>query len=373
MITLALLAALAFPPQVSQNDTTREVKPRVSPTQVLAWQLEGLTQEEIREEVSARGLTECADEPLLNALSAARADEQTVRVVRHAKAPCTVWKLGLRLPSPTDYLYELAGAILWNDWDHALQTMQIEVNKQPRNPDVHLIYAHLLRMSEDWILAYGESTLAVKLAPDSPYAHAQRSTICYHSRLPECALGEALLFVKLRPQDAAAYITLAHARELQGHDDQALEAYSEAKRLHPGYAEIDAGFGRIYGRAGEFEKAVAAFEEAIRLDGNAAEYHAELAQLYEAEGLIGQAVEQWKQAKELQPRPDFSLALANAYVTEQQYSDAIREYQELLQNAPNLDGVRPKLAAALRAVGRDAEAEALFAEPNVEAPGGKQR
>jgi tetratricopeptide (TPR) repeat protein len=365
VITLALLVVLALPPQISQNDTTP-----VPPMQVLAWQLEGLTQEEIREEVSARGLTECADEPLLSALSAAKADEATIRVVRHAKAPCTVWKLGLRLPSPTDYLYELAGSVLWGDWDHALQTMQIEVNKQPRNPDVHLIYAHLLHMSEDWIRAYGECTLAVKLAPESPYTHAQRSTICYHSQLPECAMGEALLFVKLRPQDAAAYITLAHARELQGHDDEALAAYNEAKRLHPGYAEIHAGFGRIYGRAGEFEKAAAAFEEAIRLDDKDAEYHGELAQLYEAEGLASQAVEQWKQAKELQPRPNFSLALANAYVAAQRYSDAIREYQELLENA--LEEVRPKLAAALRAVGRNAEAEALFAEPSVGPPGNKQ-
>jgi tetratricopeptide (TPR) repeat protein len=207
--------------------------------------LEGLTQEEIRDEVTARGLTECADEPLLNALSAARADQETIRAVRHTKAPCTVWKLGLRLPSPTDFLYELAGPVLWSGWDHVLQTIQIEATKQPNNPEVHLIYAHLLPMSEDWILAYGDAIAAVKLAPESPYAHAQRSTICYHSQLSECAVADALLFLKLRPQDATAYITIAHARELQGHDDEALQAYIEAQRLYSGYAEIHPGFGRI--------------------------------------------------------------------------------------------------------------------------------
>lgn len=56
MITLALLAALTFSPQ--QNITKPETKEPVAPEQVLAWQLEGLTQEEIQEEVKAHGLTE---------------------------------------------------------------------------------------------------------------------------------------------------------------------------------------------------------------------------------------------------------------------------------------------------------------------------
>jgi hypothetical protein len=149
---LVLLAALALPPQ--QSNATPETKAPVPPEQVLAWQLEGLTAKELREEVASRGLTECAEQPLLSALAAARADVETVRAVRHAKAPCTVWKLGLQLP--TDYLYEIAGAMMWNDWGYALRTMQAETMKQPGNPDVHLIYAHLLAASEDWIAAYGK-------------------------------------------------------------------------------------------------------------------------------------------------------------------------------------------------------------------------
>jgi tetratricopeptide (TPR) repeat protein len=289
VITLFLFAALAIPPQ--QGNITPESDVPVAPEQVLAWQLEALTQEEIREEVGRRGLTQCAEEYLLNALSAARAGAETIRAVRHAKSPCTFWRLGLHLPGPSDYLYEVAGAILWSDWGHALSTMQAEVAKQPRNPDVRLIYAHLLHMSEDWVTAYGEATEAVALAPESPYAHALRSTICYHSRLPHCAMHEATLFVKSRPQDAAAYIVLGHANELDGRDDEALQAYLEAKRLHPGYPEIHAGLGRVYGRHGEFEKAVAALEDAIRLDGNDADYCAELALVYQGEGYMAQAIE----------------------------------------------------------------------------------
>jgi Flp pilus assembly protein TadD len=362
VFTLVLFAALAFPPQ--QGSTPQELQAPIAPEKVLAWQLEGLTQEEIREEVNRRGLTECAEQPLLNALSAARADVETVRTVQHAKAPCTVWKLDLRLPRPTDYLYEVAGAIQWSDWGRALGTMQTEISKQPRDADVHMIYAHLLSLAGDWIAACAEVSEAVALARQWPYPHAQRSTICYHSALTECAVREAVVFVKLRPQDAFAYIVLAHAKELQGHDDEALLAYSEAKRLHASYAEIPDGFGRIYARAGEFEKAVAAFQEAIRLDGREVEYYAELAQLYQAEGDTELAIEKWKQAKALDPnRPEISFALGNAYLVAKHYLEAIREYKELLENAPEMESVRAQLAKALRAEGREEEAERLYEEP----------
>jgi hypothetical protein len=102
VITLVLFAALAFPLQ--QNTAPPEANGPVQPEQVLAWQLEGPTQEEIREEVSSRGLTEHAEEPLLNALAAVGAEEETVLAVKPASGPRIIWKLGLRLPSPTDYL-----------------------------------------------------------------------------------------------------------------------------------------------------------------------------------------------------------------------------------------------------------------------------
>lgn len=93
---------------------------------------------------------------------------------------------------------------------------------------------------------------------------------------------------------------------------------------------------------------MAAFEEAIHLDCNNAEYYPESAQLYEEQGRTRQAIGQWKQTKALQPRLEFSLARGNVYLAIERYSDAIQEYQELLENDPDMHYVRPKLAAACR-------------------------
>ena len=75
----------------------------MQPEQVLAWQLEGLTQEEIREEVTTRGLTAYPDIAFLIVLSAAGADAETIGVVRHAPGPRNRWGLNLRLPKPTEH------------------------------------------------------------------------------------------------------------------------------------------------------------------------------------------------------------------------------------------------------------------------------
>jgi len=85
VISLVLFAALSFPQ--SPGNASAEGNAPVAPEQLLAWQLEGLAQEEIREEVHVRGLTEFPETALLSALSAAGADGETVRVMRATKAP----------------------------------------------------------------------------------------------------------------------------------------------------------------------------------------------------------------------------------------------------------------------------------------------
>lgn len=58
MITLVLFAALPLPLPLPQNRVALDVNVPIVPEQLLAWQLEGVSQEETREEVRSRGLTE---------------------------------------------------------------------------------------------------------------------------------------------------------------------------------------------------------------------------------------------------------------------------------------------------------------------------
>jgi hypothetical protein len=92
VFTVILLLALAFPPQ--QSSSLLGTKGPIPPDQELAWQLERLTQGEIRKEVTTRGLTDRAEAPMLAVLSAIGADTEAINAVRHAPGPRIIWKQG---------------------------------------------------------------------------------------------------------------------------------------------------------------------------------------------------------------------------------------------------------------------------------------
>jgi tetratricopeptide (TPR) repeat protein len=75
--------------------------------------------------------------------------------------------------------------------------------------------------------------------------------------------------------------------------------------------------------------------------------------VYFVEGDARKAIETFQRAKELEPpgRPEILLALGNAYLAEEHYPEAVREYQVLLENAPENEEARVQLAKALRAEG----------------------
>jgi tetratricopeptide (TPR) repeat protein len=359
VFTLFMLAALAIP----LDGDRAEIGRAIPPAQVLAWQLEGVSQEEIQEEVNRRGLTECPEDSLVNTLNSAGANAETIRVMSHCKTPGRNWKQVSWLPAAADDLGEIAFHLQGKDLDSAIRAAQDQLAKQPRSADLHLILAHLLSLDEDWIRAYGEASQAVALDPRSPYAHGLRSMICYQSQLTECAVREAKFFVTLRPRDATAYIALGHAQELQHTYTEALEDFSQAEKFHPGYSAIYAGMGSVYQRTGEFEKAVQSYERAIRTEENIPEYYWQLGQVYLTEGYTRKAIEEFKKAKELVPeRAEVLLALGNAYLAAEQYSRAAGEYRELLKVAPEMEQARRQCARALRAQGKIAEAEKLFVD-----------
>jgi tetratricopeptide (TPR) repeat protein len=118
---------------------------------------------------------------------------------------------------------------------------------------------------------------------------------------------------------------------------------------------------------GEYEKAVQAFERAIQADGKDPRYHFQLAELYLSEGYNRQAIAELKLAKAVAPyRAEVLLALGNAYLAQERYEAAAKEFQELLEQQPDLEVAREQLAKTLRAEGRLQEAEQVLSGPPLE-------
>jgi hypothetical protein len=76
-----MFAVLAIP---SQMNPAIETNRPIQPEELFAWQLGGVTQEEIRAEVNTRGMASRPEESVMEALGWTGADAATIKAVQRA-------------------------------------------------------------------------------------------------------------------------------------------------------------------------------------------------------------------------------------------------------------------------------------------------
>src|SRR5712664_2657446 len=91
---------------------------------------------------------------------------------------------------------------------------------------------------------------AVTLSPRDPEAHYIRAAILEASDDLSTATAEYMRAVSLRPDDYVLWLSLAHARELNGDMPGAIAAAKQAVQLAPYYAQPHWQLGNLLVRAG---------------------------------------------------------------------------------------------------------------------------
>jgi tetratricopeptide (TPR) repeat protein len=158
--------------------------------------------------------------------------------------------------------------------------------------------------------------------------------------------------------------------------------WEHALAVAPKNAVAEDCLGRALQDAGNDEKAIGHFESALRLqpsDSIAASVHFNLGNLYSRRGNPAKALDHYQQSLNfvaaLDTRSKKSLFASNhsgiALVCFQQmrFEDAIHHFGQSLKVDPNAPRNRVKMALALRALHRYAEAEMQFAEVVHQEPG----
>jgi tetratricopeptide (TPR) repeat protein len=160
--------------------------------------------------------------------------------------------------------------------------------------------------------------------------------------------------IKLRPAYADAYLSLARVLLEQEYYDEAAAAIVGARKARPGWSDASAVDGRIHKENGDEAKAIAAFKRAIAEGkGFQPEAYAGLGLLYKekAEGFGGagdfanedasytEAAKNLKTAvKQLSGAPDTVVIyqlLGLIYERQKKYAEAIAVYEEFLRIFPD--------------------------------------
>jgi len=195
----------------------------------------------------------------------------------------------------------------------------------------------------------GEFQIALKKTTDKAelaFQEAERLSLIDREKAAEAYRNA----IKLRPGYAEAYISLARMLSDDGDYDPALKAIRDLRRTRPADAEASAVEGRIHREAGEEAQAITAFKRAIAEGkGFQPEAYTGLGLLYKdkAEGAGGQgdfaeetanyeeAAKNLKVAiKQLSGAPDSVVLyqlLGLVYERQKKFDEAIAVYQEFLR------------------------------------------
>jgi tetratricopeptide (TPR) repeat protein len=170
--------------------------------------------------------------------------------------------------------------------------------------------------------------------------------------------------IRLQPGYADAHYNLGLAlRKIPGRGDDAIAQYRETIRLKPDHVDAHNNLGNALAAAGREPEAIAEFEEALRLEPGHIEAHYNMGNALSAVGRTRDAIAQYKDALRLRPGyVEAHFNLGNALVSVGLTTEAIEQYQDAIRLAPDNADAHYNLGNALDSVGRAREAVAQFEE-----------
>jgi len=100
-------------------------------------------------------------------------------------------------------------------------------------------------------------------------------------------------------EEAHRHFRQGNKHSKSGRFQEAIEAYKQAVRIRPDYAEAHLGLGSAYFYSGRYPEAIEAYEQALRIRPDYAEAHDGLGCVYISNGDNGSALEEYEILKTL--------------------------------------------------------------------------
>ena len=255
------------------------------------------------------------------------------------------------------YYREYAGALTRGGEDaEAGDLLRTVLRFDPQNLDLHLALAgtlHRLKQDLEAVEVYsGALELATVLAmesrptPPPPAREAVRSPRLSREQRVFAAIEQRFPPPR-RTADplARALGALAAFYHDQQRDDLAVPLWKKAMAATPEDAATAFGLARSYDAVGAWLSAIDYYKRAIELDRGNLEYRLALADRYYQNDMTFQAINLWREIVTVRPTLlQASLKLAAAYIRLEQYPEALREYEKVLQLEPGNQHAREGLS-----------------------------
>jgi tetratricopeptide (TPR) repeat protein/tRNA A-37 threonylcarbamoyl transferase component Bud32 len=188
--------------------------------------------------------------------------------------------------------------------------------------------------NRDWL---AEASAALEQAelrnPDCAEVHSIAALLENDNNRRERGLTRIRRAVEFQPPHPDAFRRLGQFYQHNGQFAEALDAYTQCRRLAPEDFRVYQDLGNLYSGHSEFEQASKFFEKAVELAPDRVVLRALLAASYQDQGRFNEAETQLREALKYQQSPDAMVQLGHVLMYEKRDRDAV----PLLSSAAGLE------------------------------------
>jgi tetratricopeptide (TPR) repeat protein len=188
--------------------------------------------------------------------------------------------------------------------------------------------------NRDWLAKASASLEQAELRnPDCAEVHSIAGLLENDNNRRERGLARIRRAVEFQPPHPDAFRRLGQFYQRSGQFAEALDAYTQCRRLAPDDFRIYQDLGNLYSGHSEFEQASQFLEKAVALAPNRPVLRSLLAASYQDQGRFSDAEKQLREALRYQPSPDAMVQLGHVLMYENRERDAV----PLLSRAAGLE------------------------------------
>jgi tetratricopeptide (TPR) repeat protein len=236
----------------------------VTERQLLSWTAAEIPVFNLHSELQARGVNFALDDAWRASLKKTGVSAQLLHALKNVSRAAS--------PAPpdeyADRLRRVIQEVNAKEYLAASMHMAALVKEDRSDPDLSLALSWTLGRQGAWGEAIPPLLDAVRLDPESGFAHELLSYASFKIGNSDIAVKEGKAAVALRPADPDAYKYLGLAYDVRREYEKSAAAYEHALRLKPDYAVVFYYEGVSFGNQGLLRESVEAYRKAIALDSN---------------------------------------------------------------------------------------------------------
>lgn len=234
----------------------------------------------------------------------------------------------------------------------------IEIN--PKLPWSYHTLAAAFAEQQKWDEAVAFYDRAVQQQPDNNWLQNKLVNALEKlaSQKPELAINYYQKLVKIQPKNGNLQSKLAYLLKDQEKWDEAVEAFGLAIEIKPNSSWLHFSLGEALTQLKRWDEAIIAYRHAVELKPNSHSFHRKLADVLQEKGLLEAAISSYQTAIEINPKSCWHYAaLGNAYIQQQNFSEAIPCLIQALKMRPDYYDVHKKIEYILKKIGRKEAAQ----------------